>query len=286
MVGFDDEDEGRSKLTSARKICRPPAQKEQHRGNYSWYRTKSSDGERRTLNPRPIHHFLTLPRDFRIFSNTFWASNINVLTLAGPGLLGYLLGSLPTAYLLVRWKADIDIRTAGTGNVGTLNSFEVTGSKIVGILVLLLDLLKGALAVQSGGWMGGGDGLHGAIAGVGAVVGHNFPVWLGFRGGRGLATAAGAMFMMSWICVPVWGVAWGAGFGFTRDVNAGNAFATIILLGIVLALPGSLATPFMPRTIDDVSFRVAVSCLLVVILLKLVDPVRHYLLTRHRKGAQ
>ncbi len=109
------------------------------------------------------------------------------------GLLGYLLGSIPTAFLLVRWKSRVDIRTSGSGNVGTLNSYQVSGSKVVGFIVLVADFLKGFFAVWGTTALLGSSFEATATAGVGSVLGHNFPFWLRFHGGRGLATAAGVM---------------------------------------------------------------------------------------------
>lgn len=141
--------------------------------------------------------------------------------------IGYLLGSLPTAYLLVRWKSRVDIRGAGSGNVGTLNAAQVTGSKSLGIAVLLGDLLKGSAAV----WMSSlilGDGFWiGGIAGLGAILGHNYPVWLRFKGGRGLATAAGVLLVMSWSLVVVWCLIWLITYSLSRSVHGSNILASL-----------------------------------------------------------
>jgi acyl phosphate:glycerol-3-phosphate acyltransferase len=115
----------------------------------------------------------------------------------------YLLGSLPTGYLAGKAKG-IDIRTVGSGNIGATNVFRFLG-KTAGLLVLLVDAAKGFLAC----WLlarGGADFLQARastagvklewleiIAGVGAILGHNYTCWLGFKGGKGVATTAGVL---------------------------------------------------------------------------------------------
>jgi len=116
----------------------------------------------------------------------------------GFGLLivgGYLLGSVPTGYLLVKWFHGIDIRQHGTGKIGASNVMRVA-SKRLAILVTILDIGKGALAV----WIAQLLGLNAAeqvTVGVFAIVGHNWSVFLGFKGGRGVFTTLGVITMMS-----------------------------------------------------------------------------------------
>jgi len=100
----------------------------------------------------------------------------------------YLLGSIPSAYLVGRAKSDIDIREQGSGNVGTMNTRLVLGT-LPALLVLGMDMGKGAAAVFLARWLGY-DVMMAAFL---AVAGHTYPVWLKFRGGKGLATAAGAV---------------------------------------------------------------------------------------------
>jgi len=199
-------------------------------------------------------------------------------------LLGYLIGSVPSAFLLVHWNSRVDIRKAGSGNVGALNSLEVTGSKWVGAAVLLLDLAKGAAAVLVATTLWGGVFWVQAAAGLGAVSGHNFPVWLRFRGGRGLATAAGAMLVLAWIFVPVWLTAWLVAFVVLREVNLGNATACLLCMGMVLLLPETLLAGVAPAGVPVVAFRTFSTLLLALLLLKLIDPVRAYF--RNRPAGQ
>lgn len=134
-------------------------------------------------------------------------------TLIGAFFGGVLLGSIPMAWILVRWHTRRHLHDAGSGNVGALNAMRVSGSRWVGVLAMVLDGLKGATAVWAALWLGGGTGvdpilLQGAGA-AGAVAGHNYNPWLSLAagrlsGGKGFAAAAGALFaFLPWLVV-VW----------------------------------------------------------------------------------
>ena len=106
---------------------------------------------------------------------------------AVPIAVGYLLGSIPFAFLVAPARG-IDVRRAGSGNVGATNVLRTSGV-VAAVCVMLLDLAKGAGAVHaSRGWLQARAAP--AVAGLAAVVGHIYPVWLRFRGGKGVATAA------------------------------------------------------------------------------------------------
>src|ERR1700760_3641421 len=110
------------------------------------------------------------------------------MTAAISFLFAYLLGSVPFGLILTRAAGLGDIRQIGSGNIGATNVLR-TGNRKVAAATLLLDGLKGALAVGLGWWWAGRDA--GLIAGLGAVLGHLFPVWLQFKGGKGVATGFG-----------------------------------------------------------------------------------------------
>lgn len=104
--------------------------------------------------------------------------------------LAYVLGSIPFGYLLVRVFRKQDIRSQGSGNIGATNVAR-SGAKGLGVATLLLDIGKGLLAVELGRHVAGGSYDLAAWAALAAVVGHIFPLWLGFRGGKGVATGLG-----------------------------------------------------------------------------------------------
>jgi acyl phosphate:glycerol-3-phosphate acyltransferase len=114
--------------------------------------------------------------------------------------IGYLLGSIPFGYLLTRAAGLGDVRNVGSGNIGATNVLR-TGHKGLAALTLLLDALKGTAAVLIGHWIGAAGGvaiLASLLAGLAAFLGHVFPVWLGFRGGKGVATYIGVLLGVDW----------------------------------------------------------------------------------------
>jgi len=124
---------------------------------------------------------------------------LNVYTL-GALALGYLLGSIPFGLLLTSAAGLGDVRAIGSGNIGATNVLR-TGHKGLAALTLLLDGLKGTAAVLIGyqlGALGGVASLASYMAGLGAFLGHVFPVWLNFRGGKGVATYIGVLLGVSW----------------------------------------------------------------------------------------
>ncbi len=119
----------------------------------------------------------------------------------GPALAaafcGYLAGSIPFGLLLTRFAGVGDIRRIGSGNIGATNVLR-TGHKALAAATLLLDALKGALPVLIFAGVAGLAGWPSLIAGLAAVIGHNFPVWLRFRGGKGVATTLGVLTALAW----------------------------------------------------------------------------------------
>ena len=115
--------------------------------------------------------------------------------LIGAVVAGYLLGSIPFGLLLTRLFGLGDIRKIGSGNIGATNVLR-TGHKGVALATLILDGAKGAIALLIAYWLYGTD--MGVAAGLGALLGHMFPVWLLFRGGKGVATALGLLLAAAW----------------------------------------------------------------------------------------
>ena len=111
-------------------------------------------------------------------------------------LIAYFLGSIPFGFLLVRWRTGTDVRTKGSGNIGATNVLRTTG-KALGTLTLLLDVLKGAAAVAIAQWLTGGDILWSALSALAVLLGHMFPVWLRFQGGKAVASMLGAYLVLT-----------------------------------------------------------------------------------------
>jgi acyl phosphate:glycerol-3-phosphate acyltransferase len=112
-------------------------------------------------------------------------------------VLGYGIGSIPFGLLLTRAAGLGDIRAIGSGNIGATNVLR-TGNKGLAAATLLLDALKGAVAVWLARRFGLGDALAPLVAGVAAFVGHVFPLWLRFKGGKGVATFLGTLLALAW----------------------------------------------------------------------------------------
>jgi len=111
--------------------------------------------------------------------------------------LAYLLGSIPFGYLLVRIFRNEDIRATGSGNIGATNVIR-SGAKGLGIATLLLDLGKAYLAVSIARHLAPNDYDLAVVCAVAAILGHVFPIWLGFRGGKGVASALGVFLALTW----------------------------------------------------------------------------------------
>ncbi len=141
-------------------------------------------------------------------------------------LIGYLAGSVPFAFLLAR-SAGVDVRTAGSGNVGAANVLRTAGAG-PGALVLLLDVAKGAAAVLLAYAVAGGASVA-ALSGAAAIVGHIYPVWLRFHGGKGVAVAAGVFSVLAPVATAVSGLLFLVTVWTTRYVSLGSVAATLAL---------------------------------------------------------
>ncbi|MBB6190131.1 glycerol-3-phosphate acyltransferase PlsY [Sphingobium wenxiniae] len=138
-------------------------------------------------------------------------------------LIGYLLGSIPFGLLLTKATGAGDLRKIGSGNIGATNVLR-TGRKGLAAATLLFDLAKGAAAVLIGDWMIGGGG---AMAGAMAFIGHCYPVWLRFAGGKGVATMMGVVTALYWPAGIVFALVWlGTLFG-TRWSSVGGMSAAV-----------------------------------------------------------
>lgn len=159
---------------------------------------------------------------------------MNAALLAPPLLsllLGYLLGSIPFGVLLTRIAGAGDLRAIGSGNIGATNVLR-TGRKGLAALTLLLDGFKGAAAVilVRAIWPG-----NEGLAAVGALLGHLYPVWIGFRGGKGVATFVGIMAALHWPSALVYALVWIAALALTR-------FSSIAGMAAALSAPVAAAT--------------------------------------------
>lgn len=160
------------------------------------------------------------------------------------GVAGYLLGAVPFAYLLTKAATGEDLRLTGSGNVGATNALRQTGWGL-GLAVLALDVGKGVLAVLCGAWIGQHLGplppgalatfgpeaglLPGIVAGLASILGHIFPCWLRFSGGKGVATAAGVMGVLAPVATLGGVVAFLTIVWRTRYVSLGSMTAAVLV---------------------------------------------------------
>lgn len=149
----------------------------------------------------------------------------------------YLLGSISFSILVARWLKKIDIRQHGSGNAGATNTLRVLG-KGPGIAVFLLDIAKGILAVWIGRWVGADTASWLPIScGLAAIVGHNWPVYFRFKGGKGIATTVGVMATLAFVPACIGGAIAIAAIALTRYVSVGSLLFAVAL-PVAMALDG------------------------------------------------
>ncbi|HEY5819910.1 MAG TPA: glycerol-3-phosphate 1-O-acyltransferase PlsY [Mesorhizobium sp.] len=148
-------------------------------------------------------------------------------------IFGYLLGSIPFGLLLTRAAGLGDVRSIGSGNIGATNVLR-TGNKGLAAATLLLDALKGTAAVLIVAAM---DPAAALVAGLGAFLGHLYPVWLGFKGGKGVATYLGVLIAVAWKAALVFAIVWIGLAAITRQSSTA-ALTAVVAVPVALYLLG------------------------------------------------
>jgi acyl phosphate:glycerol-3-phosphate acyltransferase len=149
-------------------------------------------------------------------------------------IAAYLIGSIPFALILARRWGASDLRRVGSGNLGAANVMRASGVT-AGVLVAALDMAKGAASVWLAERLGSGPGLS-AAAGVAAIVGHIYPVWLRFRGGKGVATACGVFSLLTPLALPPALAIFAAAVWLTKYISLGSVLASLALPPLAYAL--------------------------------------------------
>jgi acyl phosphate:glycerol-3-phosphate acyltransferase len=155
-------------------------------------------------------------------------------------LLAYAIGSIPFALLIARWWGTDDLRLAGSGNLGAANVWRVSGAT-AGVLVAVLDITKGALSVTLARHISDQPAAP-AAAGLAAIVGHIYPVWLRFHGGKGVATASGVFAVLSPIALVTALTIFAVAVALTRYISLGSVLAALALPPIVYLTGSAGAT--------------------------------------------
>lgn len=151
-------------------------------------------------------------------------------------IISYLLGSVSFSFLLGKLTKGIDIRDHGSGNAGATNTLRVLG-KGPAIVVLALDVAKGIAAVWIGKWLGGDSEWVPALCGVAAIIGHNWPVFFRFRGGKGIATAIGVLATLCFLPALYAGIIAIISIVMTRYVSLGSLLFVFLTPVFLLFLP-------------------------------------------------
>ena len=181
-------------------------------------------------------------------------------------LISYFLGSIPSGYV-AGLIGGIDVRKVGSGNVGATNVTRLLGKRF-GYPVFVADFAKGLAAVVIGVVIANKAHLTqtfadlcSAGAAIFAVIGHSFSIWLGFRGGKGVATSLGSLFGLNWIAATVVCLVWIVVFQVTRYVSLASIVA-------VLALPVTIATMFLLKQLQTPILLYFALCLAAIVLLR------------------
>lgn len=175
-------------------------------------------------------------------------------------LCSYLIGSIPFGLIIAYMANKQDIRLQGSGNIGATNAFRVAG-RLVGLLTLILDLLKGAVAVILARHLVPEIDIISYIAGFLAFLGHVYPVWLGFKGGKGVATALGVMLVLFPKLALIAVCTWATAFLLFRIVSFASVFTcmTCIISVWLAAYHLQFSHPY------EKSFIISSICLIVII---------------------
>lgn len=192
-------------------------------------------------------------------------------------LIGILLGSFPTAYIILKKYRNIDITAGGSGNVGAMNSFRVSRSKFLGALVLIIDFLKGFLTVLII------DELFGPVFSlkllglIGAVLSHCYSFWIKFKGGRGLATTAGGAILISYPLLGIWIIMWVIAYAFRRNIHF-SSFTSSLLTAILSFTSADVLNKYSnPPAESNLEFSVLVSVVLLIVLIRHIEPIKNYI---------
>lgn len=156
-------------------------------------------------------------------------------------LVGYIVGSLPLGFLIARGRGGIDLRRVGSGNVGATNVVRTAGTSL-GLLVMLVDVAKGASGVWLARLLSSSPEPHTeALAGLTAIIGHIYPVWLRFVGGKGVAVACGVFAVLAPLATLGAAAVFIAATWMTKYVSLGSILATMALPALEWLRPGGEA---------------------------------------------
>lgn len=190
------------------------------------------------------------------------------------GVIGYLLGAIPFGVLVSRWKGEVDITKVGSGKTGMTNVLRVAGKKAAA-LVATLDLSKGALAVIVAGLILNGDYVAQVIAALAAIMGHNWSVFVKFRGGRGVATFLGGLLVLFWPAAIFGGVVLIIVAGVTKYMSLGSITGAVAAFLILI--------PFITLRGEPVEYLIYTLISVIFIIIMHRDNIARLLAGKERK---
>jgi len=188
--------------------------------------------------------------------------------------IGFLLGSIPTAFIIMKKAKGIDITTSGSGNVGAMNSFEVSRSKKIGFLVFFIDFLKGIIAVLLVRFLLGDSFIFSSLASLFTIFSHCFNPWLNFKGGRGLATAAGISIILFPALLVIWIFSWITIYLIKKDILLSNIIATVLALVLSYILINQDFIFLYTKKVDIAELLLFTSGVLLIIFIKHIEPLK------------
>ena len=188
--------------------------------------------------------------------------------------IGYLLGTVPTAFLLVKKTQNKDITRQGSGNVGAMNTYDITNSKFLGLLVFIIDALKGLLSVYFTLLLMPPVFIYPAVALLFTVVGHNYNPWLKFKGGRGLSAAFGGTLLLAPYLPAIWILFWVLAFLINRNIIIDNIFAIVFsLITLFLGIDKIYRFPCLLRADSPDSLLLFAASLFLILFIKHIEPL-------------
>lgn len=199
-------------------------------------------------------------------------------------IIGILIGSFPTAYIFLKKFKGIDITESGSGSVGAMNSIRVSKSKFLGVVIFVIDFLKGYLTVYIIQLLFGDLFSYLLLGLIGAVASHCYSFWIKFKGGRGLATAAGGALFISYPLLLIWIVMWAIAYAFRRNIHFSN-FTSTLLTAILSFTSADVLNRLSNFHADrNIEFSFLVSIVLIIILTRHIEPIKDYIKQQAEKS--
>lgn len=191
-------------------------------------------------------------------------------------LIGYLIGSIPTAYIIAKKFHNINIFESGSGNSGALNTFHSTRSYFSTLCVFILDFLKGAVGVFFLKYLGLDDFLLLGLYSISTISGHCFSVFIGFKGGRGLATALGSTLFYIPALPIIWVTIWIFSIIYKRKIHFANVSSSVILLALGFTNTEIIGNNFLssPPETNNLIVSITTAIIFLIIIIKHIDVIK------------